>query len=74
MTAGAPAQEAMVAKYLLCGTADDIVQNLPGADRALWEQYSMAARFFNVRDTGVGFFRRRRRPFSRQHSTQTCLS
>jgi type VI secretion system protein ImpK len=57
MTAGAPAQEAMVAKYLLCGTADDIVQNLPGADRALWEQYSMAARFFNVRDTGVGFFR-----------------
>lgn len=54
---GAPPQEALVAKYLLCGTADDIVQNLPGADRGLWEQYSMAARFFNTRDTGVGFFR-----------------
>ncbi len=54
---GAPPQEAMVGKYLLCGTADDIVQNLPGADRGIWIQYSMAARFFNTRDTGVGFFR-----------------
>lgn len=57
IAAGAPPQEALVAKYLLCGTADDIVQNLPGADRGLWIQYSMAARFFNTRDTGVGFFR-----------------
>ncbi|WP_179381054.1 type IVB secretion system protein IcmH/DotU [Jannaschia marina] len=45
-----------VAKYALCGTADDIVQNLPGADRGQWAEYSMAARFFNTRDTGVGFF------------------
>ncbi len=57
MAAGASAQEANVGKYLLCGTADDIVQNLPGADRGVWIQYSMAARFFNTRDTGVGFFR-----------------
>ena len=57
MAAGASAQEANVGKYLLCGTADDIVQNLPGADRGIWIQYSMAARFFNTRDTGVGFFR-----------------
>lgn len=54
--AGVPAPEAMVAKYLLCGTADDIVQNLPGADRGIWIQYSMAARFFQTRETGVGFF------------------
>ncbi|PYF09889.1 type IV/VI secretion system ImpK/VasF family protein [Rhodobacter viridis] len=54
--AGVAPAEAMVAKYLLCGTADDLVQNLPGTDRGLWVQYSMAARFFQTRDTGVGFF------------------
>ena len=54
--AGVAPAEAMVAKYLLCGTADDIVQNLPGADRGIWIQYSMAARFFQTRETGVGFF------------------
>ncbi|PTV95954.1 type VI secretion system protein ImpK [Rhodobacter aestuarii] len=56
LSAGVGPQEAMVAKYLLCGTADDIVQNLPGADRGVWVQYSMAARFFQTRETGVGFF------------------
>lgn len=53
---GVDPHEAMVAKYVLCGTADDIVQNLPGADRGVWIQYSMVARFFNKRDSGVGFF------------------
>ncbi|WP_052500831.1 type VI secretion system protein TssL, long form, partial [Jannaschia aquimarina] len=56
LEAGVPAQEVQVAKYALCGTADDIVQNLPGADRGQWAEYSMAARFFNTRETGVGFF------------------
>ena len=53
---GADPMEAQVAKYALCGTADDIVQNLPGADPGVWLQYSMVARFFNKRDSGVGFF------------------
>ena len=53
---GADPHEAQVAKYALCGTADDIVQNLPGADRGTWIQYSMVARFFQRRDSGVGFF------------------
>lgn len=53
---GADPHEAQVAKYALCGTADDIVQNLPGADRGVWIQYSMVARFFQRRDSGVGFF------------------
>lgn len=53
---GVDPHEALVAKYALCGTADDIVQNLPGADRGLWIQYSMVARFFQKRDSGVGFF------------------
>ena len=53
---GASEQDALIAKYALCGTADDIVQNLPGTDRHLWIQYSMVARFFNRRTSGVGFF------------------
>jgi type VI secretion system protein ImpK len=54
--AGANAQDALVAKYVLSGTADDIVQNLPGTDREVWVQYSMEARFFNRRTSGVGIF------------------
>lgn len=56
LSAGIDAHETQVAKYLLCGTADDIVQNIPGTDRHLWVQYSMVARFFNRRTSGVGFF------------------
>ncbi len=56
IAAGVDPHEALVAKYALCGTADDIVQNLPGADRGVWIQYSMVARFFQKRDSGVGFF------------------
>ena len=54
--AGVSKHDADVAKYVLCGTADDIVQNLPGTDRHVWMQYSMLARFFQVRTSGVGFF------------------
>jgi len=53
---GVDPHEALIAKYALCGTADDIVQNLPSADRSVWIQYSMVARFFHKRDSGVGFF------------------
>lgn len=48
--------QATVAKYIMCATADDIVQNLPAADRLLWTQYSMLSRYFRTRDSGVGFF------------------
>jgi type VI secretion system protein ImpK len=44
------------AKYVVCATADDIVQNLPSTDKMIWTQYSMLSRFFQVRDSGVGFF------------------
>ncbi|MGL6211948.1 MAG: type IVB secretion system protein IcmH/DotU [Paracoccaceae bacterium] len=54
--AGIDNHDAQVAKYMLCGTADDIVQNIPGTDRHIWVQYSMVARFFNRRTSGVGFF------------------
>ncbi|WP_405402651.1 type IVB secretion system protein IcmH/DotU [Paracoccus sp. Ld10] len=56
VAAGVSPHEALVAKYALSGTADDIVQNLPGSDRGNWQQYSMVARFFHKRDSGVGFF------------------
>ncbi|KRA53070.1 type VI secretion system protein TssL, long form [Devosia sp. Root635] len=56
LAAGVDAQDARIAKYALCGTADDIVQNLPGADRHVWLQYSMLAQFFQVRTSGVGFY------------------
>ncbi len=56
LEAGVDKHDADVAKYALCGTADDIVQNLPGTDRHVWMQYSMLARFFQVRTSGVGFF------------------
>ncbi len=56
LASGVNPHEALVAKYALSGTADDIVQNLPGSDRGNWQQYSMVARFFHKRDSGVGFF------------------
>ncbi|MBA3448996.1 MAG: type VI secretion system protein TssL [Pseudaminobacter sp.] len=56
LEAGVAKEEALISKYVLCGTADDIVQNLPGADRHVWMQYSMLAQFFQVRTSGIGFF------------------
>lgn len=56
LSMGVNPHEAAVSKYILSGAADDIVQNLPGADRGDWLQYSMVARFFGKRDSGVGFF------------------
>ena len=44
------------AKYALCATADDIVQNLPSSDRIVWTQHSMLSRFLQTRDSGIGFF------------------
>lgn len=48
--------DALVAKYALCGTIDDIVQNLPDMDRALWQKKPLVAQFFSKRDSNVGFF------------------
>lgn len=56
LAAGVDPHDARVATYALCGTADDIVQNLPGTDRHVWLQHSMLAQFFQVRTSGVGFY------------------
>jgi type VI secretion system protein ImpK len=55
-SAGLTAEQSRVAKYILCATADDIVQNIPGEDRHVWTQYSMLSRFFGERVGGVRFF------------------
>lgn len=54
--AGIPEAQANTAKYILCATADDIVQNIPTEDRHVWAQYSMLSRFFGERIGGVRFF------------------
>lgn len=54
--AGLPEQQVTTAKYALCATADDIVQNLPASERNRWTQYSMLSRFFQTRTSGVGFY------------------
>jgi len=53
---GLSAEQTRAAKYVLCATADDIVQNIPSEDRHVWTQYSMLSRFFGERIGGVRFF------------------
>lgn len=55
-TSGISAEQTRVAKYIVCATADDIVQNIPTDDRHVWTQYSMLSRFFGERIGGVKFF------------------
>ena len=55
-SAGISEQQANSAKYILCATADDIVQHIPTDDRHVWTQYSMLSRFFGERVGGVRFF------------------
>jgi type VI secretion system protein ImpK len=55
-SAGISEQQANSAKYILCATADDIVQHIPTEERHVWTQYSMLSRFFGERIGGVRFF------------------
>jgi type VI secretion system protein ImpK len=55
-SAGISEQQANTAKYIICATADDIVQHIPTEDRHVWTQYSMLSRFFGERIGGVRFF------------------
>ncbi|MCJ2011872.1 type VI secretion system protein TssL, long form [Methylobacterium sp. J-076] len=54
--AGATPEQVWAAKYIVCATADDIVQNIPTEERHVWTQYSMLSRFFGERSGGVRFF------------------
>ena len=55
-SAGISEAQANSAKYIICATADDIVQNIPTDDRHVWTQYSMLYRFFKERLGGERFF------------------
>jgi type VI secretion system protein ImpK len=54
--AGAHTEQLRSAKYAIAATADDVVQNLPGEDRAIWTQDPMLGRFFGERIGGTRFF------------------
>lgn len=53
---GADQGQLKLAKYAICATADDIVQNLPGEDRHVWTQDPMLGRYFGERIGGTRFF------------------
>jgi type VI secretion system protein ImpK len=55
-TAGIPAAQANAAKYMLCATADKVLANLPGEDRALAARGSLMSRFFGEATTGQKVF------------------
>ncbi|PTE10901.1 type VI secretion system protein TssL, long form [Mesorhizobium helmanticense] len=54
--AGVPEEDARIAKFALCETADDLIGNLPWPKSDDWAQHSMVSRFFHVEPTGTGFF------------------
>ncbi len=54
--AGVPEDQVTMARYIVCSTADDIVQNIPADDRHEWSRHSMLASFFGERIGGVRFF------------------
>ena len=49
-------EDARIAKYVLCETADDIIGNLVGIDRETSRQHSMLSRFFQGGSSGWGFY------------------
>lgn len=54
--AGVAEEDARIAKFVLCETADDLVGNLPWPRKDAWAQYSMLSQFFHVEPSGTGFF------------------
>ena len=49
-------EDARIAKFALCETADDLVGNLPWPSKETWLQHSLVAQFFHTKPTGVGFY------------------
>ncbi|TPI41468.1 type VI secretion system protein TssL [Mesorhizobium sp. B3-1-6] len=54
--AGVAEEDARIAKFALCGTADDLVGNLPWPSKDSWLQHSLVAQFFQTQPTGAGFY------------------
>ncbi|WP_027056079.1 type VI secretion system protein TssL, long form [Mesorhizobium erdmanii] len=49
-------EDARIAKFVLCETADDLIGNLPWPRKDAWAQHSMLSQFFHVEPNGTGFF------------------
>lgn len=54
--AGIGEEDARIAKFALCETADDLIGNLPWPSKDSWLQHSLVARFFHTQPTGAGFY------------------
>lgn len=54
--AGVSGEDARIATFALCETADDIAMALPGMTGDWWKQHGMVARFFRPGVHGTGFF------------------
>ncbi|PBB84971.1 MULTISPECIES: type VI secretion system protein TssL, long form [unclassified Mesorhizobium] len=54
--AGVAEEDARIARFALCETADDLVGNLPWPKDDGWSGYSLVARFFHRKPTGTGFY------------------
>ncbi|TPI09590.1 type VI secretion system protein TssL [Mesorhizobium sp. B4-1-3] len=54
--AGVADENARIAKFALCETADDLIGNLPWPSKDSWLQHSLVARFFHTQPTGAGFY------------------
>jgi type VI secretion system protein ImpK len=49
-------EDARIAKFALCETADDLIGNLPWPTTDSWAQHSMQRRFFHTEPIGTGFY------------------
>jgi type VI secretion system protein ImpK len=53
---GVAEEDARIAKFVLCETADDLIGNLPWSKNDDWAQRSMLLQFFHVGPSGTGFY------------------
>ncbi|TJW39726.1 MAG: type VI secretion system protein TssL [Mesorhizobium sp.] len=53
---GVPEEDARIAKFALCETADDLIGNLPWPKTDAWAMHGMLSRFFHLEPTGTGFY------------------
>ncbi|RUW21331.1 type VI secretion system protein TssL [Mesorhizobium sp. M4B.F.Ca.ET.215.01.1.1] len=53
---GIAEEDARIAKFALCETADDLVGNLPWPEGDGWAGHAMLSRFFHIKSAGAGFY------------------
>ncbi|TPM48423.1 type VI secretion system protein TssL [Mesorhizobium sp. B2-2-3] len=53
---GVAEEDARIAKFALCETADDLIGNLPWPRTDAWAPHGMLRQFFHLEPTGTGFY------------------